>query len=238
MKYKRNPEYAKGQLAVNSAGQLICKSECQIHIPIRFKDKGLAEVGIRTFAYGFFPIIFGTGDYCVINVTALIELEPGKTTSTVIDDVEYYVFHFAKNAVVFKTMDVLKNGGVMFNVFDEFVFLGKIPWYAHYDDIGKLFDTSIEYAGSGVGEFPEVIELIASMIGRKAGKLSEYARVGITSYDQTSDEKVAFVPLKSVHYSVTNTLNKLAGSYMSAGIDSAIVAPNTSSGKIETILRA
>lgn len=205
---------------------------------MRFKDKGLAEVGIQTFSYGFFPIILSTGEYMVISACAMIELCPDKVTTLTIGDVEYYEFHFDKHAAVFKTMDVIKNGAMMFNVFDEFVFLGKVPWYAEYDDIGKLFDTAKLLAGSGVGDFPEAVEFIAAMITRSKGKLSEYLRILLKDYSQTEADKIAYVPLKSVYYSVGSTLNKIAGSYMQQGIDSAIVAPNTSSGKIEQILRA
>lgn len=238
MKYVRNPDLVRKSFAVNDAGQLIAKSACKIQIPIRFKDKGLAEIGIRTFTYGFFPIILSTGEYLINNVTALIELTPDSVTTCTIDEVEYYEFHFEKNSCVFKNMDVLKSGALMFNIFDEFIFLGKLPWYAEYEDVAKMFDTALKFAGSEIGNFPEVMEFIISMICRSKDDLSKYLRTRLTDYKQVELGKVAYVPLKSVYYSVNSTLNKIAGSYMSQGIDSAIVCPTTSTGTIERILRA
>lgn len=238
MAYVRKPEVVLQQLVKNSGNQVICKSGCKIQVPMRFKDKNLAEVGIRTFVYGFFPIILSTGEYAVVNVNSKIELAPSSTITTMVDGVEYYEFNFLPNSVLFKNTFVLKDESMMFNVFDEFVFLGKIPWYAEYNDIGKLFDTAKKYGGSNVAQTPEVIEFIASMVGRRKDDKTKYLRTTVNSYDETKSARVAYVPLKSVYYSVNSTLNKIAGSYMSAGIDSAIVAPSTNVEKIESILRA
>lgn len=238
MKYIRNPEKVRSQLVKNSGGQIICKSACKIQVPIRYKDKGLAEIGIRTFAYGFFPIILTTGEYTVMNVTSMIELAPTSVTTCTINDVEYYEFNFDANTAVIKTTNVLKSGELMLKVFDEFVFLGKIPWFADYNDVGKLFDTAKKYSGSGVGQNLEVIEFLASMLSRTKKDRTKYLRTEVKSYDETIAGHVSYVPLKSVYYSVNSTLNKLAGSYMRAGIDSAIVAPSTEVENIEKILRA
>lgn len=238
MKLVRKPEVVLQQLAKNSANQVICKVACKVQVPLRFKDKNLAEVGIRTFVYGFFPIILSTGEYAVMNLTSKVELAPSTTITTMVDGVEYYEFSFLPGSILFKNTYVLKDESMMFSVFEEFVFLGKVPWYAEYDDIGKLFDTAKKHGGSNVAQTPEVIEFIASMIGRRKDDKTKYLRTTVKSYDETKSDKVAYVPLKSVYYSVNSTLNKLAGSYMSAGIDSAIVAPSTTVENIESILRA
>lgn len=238
MKLIRKPDVVLQQLVKNSANQVICKTACKIQVPLRYKDKNLAEVGIRTFVYGFFPIILSTGEYAVINVNSKVELSPSTTITTMIGGVEYYEFSFPPNSVIFKNTYVLKDESMMFNVFDEFVFLGKIPWFAEYNDIGRLFDTAKKHGGSNVAQTPEVIEFIASMIGRRKDDKTKYLRTTVNSYEETKSDKVAYVPLKSVYYSVNSTLNKLAGSYMSAGIDSAIVAPSTTVENIESILRA
>ena len=238
MKLVRKPEAVLPQLVKNNGNQVICKSACKIQVPARFKDKNLAEIGIRTFVYGFFPIILSTGEYAVLNVNSKVELNPSSTITLMIDGVEYYEFSFEANSVLFKNTYVIKDESLMFSVFDEFVFLGKVPWYAEYSDIGKLFDTAKKHGGSNVAQNPEVIEFIASMIGRRKDDKMKYLRTTVNSYEETKSDKVSYVPLKSVYYSVNSTLNKLAGSYMSAGIDRAIVAPSTNVEKIESILRA
>jgi hypothetical protein len=88
--------------------------------------------------------------------------------------VEYYQFTFPANTVIINSTFVIKDDSLMLKVFDEFVFLGKIPFYAEYEDVGRLFDTAKKHAGSNVAATPAVIEFIASMIGRKRDDKTSY----------------------------------------------------------------
>ena len=236
-KLKRVAETALSYLVENASGQVLAKKNCRIQIPMRFTEIGLGEIGINTFSYGFFPIIFDTGEYAVLNVCAMVELNPYKLTIVNIEDVDYYEFHFDAGQVVIKTTDLVKKEALMYNVFDEFVFKGKLPWYAEYEDVGKLFDTAKYHADSNVSQNVEVIEFIASMISRSKEDRTKYIRTLATSYDDVKLEKVDFVPLKSVFYSVSSTLNKIAGSYFNDGVTSALVQKSENAEKIERIIR-
>lgn len=235
-KLKRDAQTALSYLFINESGQVIAKKACTIQIPVRFTEIGLGEIGINTFTYGFFPIIFDT-IYAVMNVCAMVELNPSKLNRTFIDDVEYYEFYFDPGQVVIKASDLVKRETLMYNVFDEFVFKGKLPWYAQYEDVGKLFDTAMYHAGSKVAKNVEVIEFVASMISRSKNDRTKYIRTMAKNYSDTSIDKVDFVPLKSVFYSVNSTLNKIAGSYFNDGITSALVQRSEQAEKIERIIR-
>lgn len=237
-KYKRDAKAALSYLKENDAGQILTKKNCKIQVPVRFSEVGLGEIGINTFAYGFFPVIFDTGEYAVFNVCALMELNPYKLTVVTIDEVDYHEFHFDAGQVVIKTTDLIKKETLMYNVFDEFIFKGKLPWYAEYSDVGKLFDTAKYHAGSNVSQNLEVVEFVASMISRSKNDRTTYIRAVAENYSDTSLDKVDFVPLKSVFYSVNSTLNKLAGSYFNDGVTSALVNKSTQTEKIESIIRA
>lgn len=237
-KYKRDAAVSLSYLTVNEAGQVITKRPCRIQIPVRFTEIGLGEIGIRTFAYGLFPIIFDTDEYAVINVNAILELRPFKLTATTIDEVDYHEFHFEAGQVLIQTTDLVKRETLLYNVFDEFIFKGKLPWYAQYDDVGKLFDTAEYHAGSKVGQNTEVIEFIASMVTRSKEDRSKYIRTVASTYADTSLDKIDYVALMSVFYSVKSTVNKIAGSYFSDGVVSALVSPSERVEKIESVLRA
>jgi len=126
----------------------------------------------------------------------------------------------------------------MYNIFDEFIFKGKIPWYMGYEDVGKLFDTADSHAGSAVASNYEVIELIASMVTRSKDDRTKYIRSVAKTDEDFNDSKISYVPLSSIFYSVNSTVNKIAGSYFSDGVVSALVTPTTKVDKIESILRA
>lgn len=236
-KYKRDANAALSYLTENTAGQVLTKKACKIQIPVRFTEIGLGEVGINTFSYGFFPIIFDTNEYTVLSACAMVELNPYKLTTVTIDETDYYEFYFDPGQVVIKATDLVKKETLMYNVFDEFIFKGKLPWYAEYEDVGTLFDTALYHAGSKVAQNLEVVEFVASMISRSKDDRTKYIRTVANTYSDVRLEKVDFVPLKNVFYSVNSTLNKIAGSYFNDGVTSALVQPSENVEKIEAIIR-
>lgn len=237
-KYKRNPDLVKSMLVKNKSNQILCKVNCKIQVPVRYSTVGLGQVGLDTYVLGLFPIILESGDYTVCNVNSLVELNPSKVTIVIIDDVEYHEFFFDKETVIVKNTMLVKRESLMYNMFSEFIFKGKIPWYVEYDDLGKLFDTSNSHAGSRINKNLEVIEFIASLITRHKDDRSKYLRNVGKTYSDFSLDKLAYVPLSSIFYSVTNTVNKISGSYFNDGVTSALVNPTTKVEKIEKILRA
>lgn len=238
-KYRRNQEAVKAVLVESKAGQVLTKVDCKIQAPARFTEGsvGLGSIGSDVFIYGIFALILDTGEYSVCNIAAQVQINPYKTTSVMIDDVEYHEFHFHKNDVVIKTTDLVKNSDTIYSVFDELIFKGKVPWYMGYEDLGKLFDTAKYHADSNVATNLETIELIASMISRSKEDRTEYIRHKAKDYKDVSLEKLEYVPLKSVFYSVKSTLNKLAGSYFNDGVVSALVEPSEKQQMIESVLR-
>lgn len=237
-KYIRNSKAVLSNLSENKAGQILTKVNCKIQVPERFLERGLGEASVNTFAYGCFPIILESGQYGLLNICALVELNPTKTIPVEIDGVGYKEFHFDANTVVIKSTTLVLRDIIMFNVFDEFIFKGNIPWYMEYEDIGKLFDTAKKFAGSTVGDNPEIIEFMASLVARPKEDRSKYLRVAAKSYQDTELSKIDYIALTNVFYAVNSTANKLVGSYFTDGVVSALVNPTKDSQRIETILRA
>lgn len=235
---KRNPEAVLNSLYENQAGQILTKVNCRIQVPVRFSSIGLGQIGINTFTYGFFPIILESGEYSILSINSLVELNPTKLTISTIDEVDYHNFQFDANTVMIKTTDLVKRDNLIFNIIDEFIFKGKIPWYVEYEDLGKMLDNSNYYAGSNVNKNYEIIEFIASLITRSKDDRTKKIRNIVKSYSDISRNTIDYVPLKSIFYSVETTTNKLAGSYFSDGVISALVNKSEKVDKIESILRA
>jgi len=236
--YKRNSSLVLSNLIDNGGDQIITKVPCRIHMPVRYTEVGLGQIGGDTFTYGLFALILDSNEYTVCNINALLELNPSKTSLIKIDDVPYYEFYFEANTAVIKSTNILKRASIMFNVLDEFIFKGKVPWFVGYEDMGKLFDSSSYYSGINIGQNYEVIEFIAAMVTRSKKDRTKYIRLSIEKYEDVTLDKISYVPLKSVLYSVNSTVNKLSGSYFSEGVTSALVSPTDKVEKIESILRA
>ena len=236
--YTRNPEAIKRVLKQTEGRQLVCTVDCKIQVPVRFNNVGLAQVGADVYIYGIFAIILSDGNYSVCNVNSMFKISPDKILTTKLDDVEYYEFHFKAGEVVVVSTDLVKRDILIYNVFNEIFFNGNIPWYMEYEDLGKIFDTSKSFADSNVNQNLEVIELIAMLVTRSSKDRTKPYRTTVNSRDDLVKNKPVFIPLKSVFYAVTNTFNKLAGSYFHDGVVSALVNPSTQSTRIENVLKA
>jgi acid stress-induced BolA-like protein IbaG/YrbA len=215
--------------------RLYALKPCSIQIPKRFSDRNLAGISTDVFIYGIYALIV-EDKYAVSNVTAMVQINPTKITTVKVKGTEYHNFQFDAGTAVISNLDVVKRNLLIYNVLDEFIIKGKIPWYLNYDDLGQLFDRAKNYADSNVGLVPEIFELIVSMISRTHQDRTKYFRTSINS-PADINKTPEYVALSSVFYSSTNTLNKLAGNYFSDGVASALVTPTEETERLETLLR-
>ena len=201
-------------------------------------DIGLGSVTEVITVYGFFPIIFDDNVYSVINVCALMDLLPSKTTKVTIEEESYYEFHFDAGTPVIKSLKLVKTDTLTFEVLDEFILKGKVPWWATIDDLCGIFDTADKHAGSKINKVPQTIEFLVGVISRRMEERAKPLRQTAKTWKDYDLESIEFIPLKSVLYSVNNTASKLSGAFFNDGVISAIVNPVSKTGKVEKILRA
>ena len=223
--------------SVTGDSSLVSIKGCKIYIPVRFSERGLANVGVETVICGICAIVVEDKYYAVMIMNALMRIDPVETNKVVVDGDEYYEFVFDPGSLVVPSLNVVRQNTLVYRIYDEFVNKGRVPWYMGYAELGKLFDTARKYAGANIGGDHEVTELIVSMIARDPRDRSKYYRQTVQNSEDLVKTPPAFIPLKSVTYSATNTTNKLAGSYMQDGIVSALVSPSERTERIEGLLR-
>lgn len=210
---------------------------CRIFIPKRFVDKGIAEIGSENYTLGLFPLVTPDNKYMFFNAIAYVYLNPSEFKNCTIDGIEFIEFTFEPNTVVIKSMNLVQKDTLVYAVFNDFISNGNIPWYINYDDAGTILDTATTIAGTSIGENPETIEILISSISRLSSNKNEDFRKSLKTIADVEKNKPAYVPLKSVTYSVRNTTNKLAGAYFDEGITSALINPTIKPDTIGTILR-
>ena len=232
---KRNPDKIKESLR-EIDGSLIALRTLKIYIPCRFAERNLAIIGLDTRIVGIYCIVDEDMNYAVSTVNAFILIEPTSTIKIVINGNEYYEFTFDKGSVVMPTLELMKEDKIVYSIYDEIIAKGHVPWYLTYMDLGRIFDTAQKHAGANVGDNHEVIELLVSMISRDNNDRHKYYRQTVQTMDDLVSNPPAFIPLRSVIYNATNTTNKLAGSYLSTGLVSALVSPSLRQERIESLL--
>ncbi len=232
----RNPEAVKGSLKL-VGDKLVTLEDADIYVPVRFEIAGLLSISTTISVVGIFPIVIGK-QYTLCSVNAMITINPAFFRKVEIEQSKYYQFHFNKNTPIFSQTALVQADGIIFSIFNEFIAKGNVPWYIEYEDYGKLFDTAKAYANSNIASSPELMQLLVSMQSRSQKNRNVYYHTTIESYSQLKKDPPVFIPLKSVVFSASTTLNKLAGSYFKDGVVSALANPTERVERLEFLLKA
>jgi hypothetical protein len=235
-KLVRNAAEVHKSLVELDDNRLVTKRNLKIYIPSRFAERGLADIGIDIYIIGICAIVVDDKYYAVSMVNAMWRITPTSTMKVMINDDEYYEFSFEPGSTVLQTTYLVKNDQLVYRIYDEIIAKGRKPWYLGYLELAKLFDTASYHAGANIGRQHETMELIISLIARSQSNRHLYYRSTITDINDLVTNPPAIVPLMSVIYGGSNTLNKLAGSYFSEGMVSSLVSPTERKERIEDLL--
>lgn len=234
--YKRNPDMVKSKLTIVDH-KLITTEDLDIFVPLRFTISDLLTIGEQISVVGLFPMVIDK-NYTVCNVNAMITINPSTFKKVSFDENKYYQFHFEKDSIVFSNTNLVKSDAVIYPLFNELIAQGNVPWYINYTDYGDLFKTAEDYANSNITTSPQLMYILVGMQSRSTKDRSVYYRQVIQDYKDIEANPPEFVPLKSVIFSATDTVNKLAGSYFSNGVVSALSNPSERVERLESLLKA
>lgn len=216
---------------------LITKTGCKIYIPARFAERGLATVSVEIHIVGIYAMVIEDKYFATSLINTMVRITPEVTNTVSINGDDYYEFVFPAGSVIIPSLQLVKVNTLPYRIYDELFAKGRVPWYIGYYELARIYDSAKYHAGVNIGEDHEVTELLVSMITRYDKDRTVYYRQVAVSEEELRNNPPAFIPLKSVAYSATNTLNKLAGSYMQDGIVSALVNPSERTERIENLLR-
>ena len=212
---KRNPAAVHADWVKLDDGRIITKKGCKIMIPARFEERGLAYLGVENYICAMMTIVMETGEYGISATNAMMNIDPTDTERVTIEG---------------------SDATLVGKIFAEMVSMGNLPWYYNYSDSGAIFRSSGKYAGSGVGENTENVEMLMSLIGRSAEDKTVYYRSTLNDQGKSSTG-LAIVGLRDVVYAPSNTVNRLAGSYLDVGIVASLNNPTERMESTERVLR-
>lgn len=216
--------------------RLVAVKPVKIYIPAIFADSDLAVIGSETYIVGIYAIVTEDGYYGVSTINAMMAIEPTTTNRVQIDGDEYFEFVFDAGATVITKLQLVKTNTIVYRIFSEIISKGRVPWYLGYRELGSIFKTAQKHAGANVGQNHEVDELMVSIIARDPNDRNKGYRQMIKQELDLSLIQPVFIPLRSVQYAASNTLNKLAGSYFHQGMVSALVNPSERVERLESLL--
>lgn len=219
-------------------GSVITKTGCKIYAPVRFEEKKLLNIGADIFLVGIYLIVLPDGGCAVSLTNAMVQITPTSFTTVKINGESYYEFVFAKGATVIKNVQLVKDNKLVYKIYNEIFSQGYVPFYLNYHTLASVFDSALKHAGANVGQNREVTELVVSIIARDAKDKSRYYCEAVQKLSDLHTNPPTFIALRDVMYAPSNTLDKLAGSYMETGVVSALNQPSKRTERVEAILRA
>ena len=155
-----------------------------------------------------------------------------------VGETEYIQLLYGKDTCIIENSEVVRKDVLSYNIFDEYMMAGRIPWFIEYEDVCTIMDNFVEFADSNAGKNLFANELIAAFVTRIKSDPSIYYRTAVTSKDRSQATKYMFNGIDDVFYSAPNTLSKMAGNYYRNGVVSALIQPEKSIGDVEKAVRA
>lgn len=234
--FKRDPQRVIASLHEMPDDRLVTKKGCKIYIPARFLEKNLAQVSPEKYICGICAIVVENEYYGVLMVNAMVGIDPSSTNHVEFDGDEYLEFVFDPGSVVINNLNLVQTDTLTYRIYDEFLSNGRVPWYVGVEDLARVYETAKEHADANVGQQHEITELIVSLIARDPDDRSKYRRQTLKDKSELISKPSVFIALRSVHWSATNTVNKLGGNYFDEGVRSAIISPASRVEAIEDLL--
>lgn len=236
--WKHNATALKATLKELPNGSLVTTTGCRIVIQESFRAKQLIIMGKNISIIGFFAICNEEGYYAVNTVPSMISIAPSEIRQLEYQGKSYYDFHFTPGSVVFKSTDLVKNNKLLYDLFEEILARGRIPFFYTYTTLSSFFNYTEKYTGTKLVATPTIGEMFIAQIARLMNDRKVPLREKIYSYSDLKKEPFTWIPLRNVVDGSSDTTAKITGSYAGDGIDAAIVNPNDVTQPIERLLRA
>lgn len=206
-------------------------NKVEAFIPERYTTFKFCAIEEDVSVFGIFDLKINDSEWTGFIIPNIITLAPNEIDTVTLDEERYIHCTFYKGDVFMKSRTVIKNKFLIIKMFKEFIGYGNIPRFITYDNCHKLFATVKSMAGMDLNLEPAVMEMVWAFLYRLSDDLRIQARFG------TPKQKKEFISLRNVTYAPDSTTAKIFGSYMSDGLNSALVNPNEENKPLEDIMR-
>ena len=203
-----------------------------VYIPRRYENHDSLTVRDTILTLGIFDMVINNSIHVGYYLPAYIGMIPSE-----VDDVSYQgepcvKATFYKDDIFIKNTNVVRNQGIVYIIFKEFVSLGKQPSFISYRDSAFMFDSAQKVCGVKFPVDHVIFEILFSHLYRDLDQVT-------IPYRNTDMTKIPVrIPLTAVAHATTSTTAKLVGSYFENGVNSALVNQSDESSDIENLLRS
>jgi hypothetical protein len=233
-KLKRNGKLIVSKLK-EKGDEIYATEKLSVVFPTRYINRHLCLIGNKVSLISVFLIADDKGNYGIMNIPAMIDLTPNEIMDIKVDGADYKELIFEKDSLFTDNNNLMKRADFMYDMFDEFLINGKVPFFLNYDDLSNLFRYTAKYANTGLGNNPLAMEITTSIIARSKKDVNVKYREYLSN-PKGKVEQPNFIGLMDIYNTFDSNINKMAGSYAKAGISSAVTNKQQTTSSIEEVL--
>lgn len=204
--------------------------QLEIFIPDRYENFGALFVEEAIMSLAVFDMTINENIKTGFFLPAMIHIKPSVTEFVNVGANSMTKLTLYKGDQ-FMTTEVVRQSQLVYNIFSEFISLGRMPDFVKYQDTLFLFDIASELTGLKFEVDHVTFEVIMSYIHRDPDDLSVQYRLT----DLSKDPRL--IPLRQISVLAESTSSKLLGSFFDAATDSALVNKAEESTELEEIMR-
>lgn len=208
-------------------------SKLEIYIPKFYQERGLFVLGDIATSIGVFQLRIDDQFYSNFFVLSRLNIEFVSSRLEKENGFEYIVLTLTTNSIFILNNSLVKESGLIYEIFVAFIALGKIPPFLSYDVIQQLFDRDNEYCGVSLKVNHSIYEMIFAHMFRSSDDPYQF-------YRHTDMKKQPIVvSTHQISHAPQSTTARIVGSYLSEGMTAALVdetehAPSV----VENLLRS
>lgn len=210
--------------------------DLSIVFPVDYTNRYLAALDEYVEVVCIFAILDNKGNYASTLAPIKQRFYPSNIEVVNIEGVKYYKLDFSKNGVFFNSNKGIQTMNFVYDLFNMFILLGKVPWYVDYISLSNLIAESSKYNGNNIGNDVFIMELIASIITKYKDNPDISYRHVVNTLKDIKDKQVTYKGLDNHIFNVETTSSRLIGGHLEDNLIAGIIDPTTNNTKIENIL--
>ena len=203
----------------------------EIRIPQRYEVYDLLMIEDKVTSLAVFDMIIDGKFQTTLNLLATITISPSDQGTMTYDNVPYLVLFLNKGDVFMQTSDLVRNPGIVYAMWIEFVTQGKLLYTYKYDDLAMMFDQVRLCCGRGLGVGRSIFEAVMAFLCRDPQNVFVPYRLS------KRDKPFEFIALRDVSNAPTGTMARLTGSYFDDALTASLRYEITEHQPYEDILR-
>lgn len=179
-----------------------------------------------------------TNQYSTLSLPIKQFFVPESVYQVQLNGADYYKMDFKAGEIVTPNNECVQSSDFIFDIFELFFILGKIPVYLDYVECGDLLAQAKKYAGSAAGDNVIAMHIITAVISRVLGDENKLYKEVIEKPSDINKYKISYKGLNDPFYGVDSTANAIIGGHLTDNIIGSVMVPEKESSKIANILKA